>query len=62
MSKFLHDAATDDYAKAIAIPWVFSENTRAKNIMKVLLCCGFKHWSLAEHDEFVKYNCRCKTM
>ena len=29
MSEFLHD--TDATAKAIAIPWVFSENSRAKN-------------------------------
>ena len=29
MSKFLHDA--DDNTKAIAIPWLFSKNSRAKN-------------------------------
>ena len=38
MSKFLHDhnnnadAYKVDEAKAIAIPWVFSENNRAKNL------------------------------
>ena len=30
ISRFLHNNNTD--AKAIAIPWVFSENTRAKNV------------------------------
>ena len=30
MSKFLHDYDNND-AKAIAIPWVFSESNRAKN-------------------------------
>ena len=30
MSKFLNDdAANDNNAKAIAIPWVFSENSQA---------------------------------
>ena len=34
MSKFLHQdpATSDDDTKAIAIPWVFSENCRAKNV------------------------------
>ena len=33
MSKFLHDDANnDDDAKAIAIPHVFYENCRAKNV------------------------------
>ena len=35
MSNFLHDAANDN-AKAIAIPWVFSENSRAKNELAAL--------------------------
>ena len=30
MSKFMHD---NEDTKAIAIPWVFSENCRAKNTM-----------------------------
>ena len=30
MSKFLHTIA-DDHAKGIAIPWVFSKNSHAKN-------------------------------
>ena len=33
MSEFLHD--DDDDAKAIAIPWVFSKNSRAKNGKKL---------------------------
>ena len=37
MSKVLHtnNANNDDYATAIAIPWVFSENSQAKNRNKV---------------------------
>ena len=31
MLKFLH-ASEDDEAKAIAIPWVFSKNSRARNL------------------------------
>ena len=31
MSKFFHDNDDIDDAKAIAIPWVFSENSQAKN-------------------------------
>ena len=35
MSKFLHDANTNnnDNAKAIAILWVFSQNSQAKNLV-----------------------------
>ena len=35
MSKFLHEDYNDedDDAKSIAIPLVFSENSRAKNVM-----------------------------
>ena len=45
MSTFLHnadedDAAADDDAKAIAIPQVFSENSRAKNKIEHLLTDG----------------------
>ena len=34
MSKFLHndDIDADDNAKAIAIPWVFSENSSAEKV------------------------------
>ena len=31
MSKFLHVADNNDNAVAIAIPWVFSEDSQAKN-------------------------------
>ena len=31
MSKFLHDNDIDDDTKPIAIPWVFSKDSRAKN-------------------------------
>ena len=31
MSKVFHDAEEDADAMAIAIPWVFSENSPAKN-------------------------------
>ena len=36
MSQFLHDDDNnhDDNAKAIEIPWVFSENSRAKERKK----------------------------
>ena len=36
MSKFLHDDASVDDVKTIAIPWVFSENSRVEKeeIMK----------------------------
>ena len=30
MSQFLHDDDDNDYAKAIAIPWVFFENSRVE--------------------------------
>ena len=40
MSKFLHH-----HAKAIAIPWIFSENSQAKNFQMVchkkIVCLGF---------------------
>ena len=39
MSKFLHDNNDDDDnndAKAIAIAWVFPENSQAKNV--ILIC------------------------
>ena len=32
MPKFLHDVDEDTDAMAIAIPWVFSKNSRARNI------------------------------
>ena len=38
MSKLLHDDDNDP-AKAIAIPWVFSENSGAKN-------AGYQHFLL----------------
>ena len=31
MIEFLHENNKDDKAKAIAIPWIFSENSHAKN-------------------------------
>ena len=34
MSKFLHDNDDNDNNKAIAIPWVFSENSQAKKCKK----------------------------
>ena len=34
MSQFLHANKNDD-TKAIAIPWVFSENSRAKNLVTI---------------------------
>ena len=35
MSKFLHDDATDDVARAMTIPQRFFENSRAKNEQKL---------------------------
>ena len=36
MSQFLHD---NDNAKAMAIPWVFYENSQAKNAVNILPQC-----------------------
>ena len=37
MSKFLHDS--NNYTKAVAIPRVFSENSRAENNHLYLISC-----------------------
>ena len=52
MSKFVHDADADDddniNAKAIAIPRVYSENSRAKNCSEL--------WTLGSINRFIPYS------